>query len=322
MQTEFKRALARDAAQIEAYLAQWLAQLSTRVPHAPQRLIDAVRHGVLGGGKRLRPFLVLEVARIFNKAHEALPAAAAIELIHCYSLVHDDLPCMDNDTLRRGLPTVHVEFDEATALLAGNVMLTHAFEVLCHPERSEGSPADYAQTYGDSSLALRMTTQLLQTLITGAGLNGMLGGQQWDLAAEGRFAETPAADMNTEAAITQLQSMKTGALILAAVKMGAIIGGATLAQMQLLELYAYHLGLAFQISDDILDTIGSAQSAGKATQKDAGAGKATFVLLLGLEGARLKLSQVIAEGQGALQQLGMPCLALHGALLAMDGRGA
>ncbi len=331
MKNTFESDLKSDAATIESYLEQWLNALETRTPAAPPRLLQAVRHGVLGGGKRMRAFLVMETARLFG-VEDALNAAAAVELIHCYSLVHDDLPCMDNDTLRRGLPTVHVAFDEATALLAGNVMLTHAFELLL-PLSLDGRGRSVAEGEGEkinspsSGTSYHLLPEgegryyaLIQTLIAGAGLNGMLGGQQWDLAAEGRFAEHAPQSLQNEAGVITIQSMKTGALIKAAVKMGAILGNANAAQMQALEIYADNLGLAFQISDDLLDVTGNAEQVGKAVGKDISAGKATFVTLYGVEGAQQKLADVIARGSAALQVLHMNVDALQGAIEAMRGR--
>ncbi len=252
-------------------------QLNIVLGHKKNRLIDAMKYTALGGGKRIRPFLVLETAQLVGGT---LPtpllyqAACAIELIHCYSLVHDDLPSMDDDDLRRSKPTLHKAYDEATAILAGDALLTLAFETLSYPVEN-------------ASLQLA----LVQDLAKASGTSGMVQGQMLDLSAEGRFEN----QLNTldEKAIIHLQSLKTGALIKCAVRMGAIIGGANALQLQALDNYAENLGLAFQIADDLIDFEGDAKIAGKATAKDAKKGKATFVSLLGLEAARIKLNATI-----------------------------
>ncbi|MFN3482243.1 MAG: polyprenyl synthetase family protein [Rhabdaerophilum calidifontis] len=250
----------------------------------PPRLVAAMRHAVLNGGKRMRPFLVLESARLFGVTGTApVAVAAALELVHCYSLVHDDLPAMDDDDLRRGQPTVHRAFDEATAILAGDALLTLGFAALAAAPVSPGRRA-----------------RLVAALARGAGLDGMVGGQMLDLAAEGRF-EPPRRRRTGAAAIRRIQALKTGALIAFAVEAGAILapraGGV---ERRALRIYGQALGLAFQIRDDLLDVEGDAASVGKALAKDAAVGKATFVGLLGIEGARAELDRVTERGRAAL----------------------
>ena len=238
-------------------------------PHA--RLIAAMRYAALGGGKRLRPFLVMQSAALFDaNGAGASRAAAAVEMVHCYSLVHDDLPAMDDDALRRGRPTAHIEFDEATAILAGDALLTYAFEVLAAPE-----------THADSSVR----ANLVAALARAAGAHGMVGGQMIDLSAEGR-------DLSLDE-ISQLQAMKTGALIAVSCEAGALLGGADDGALRALAGYARDLGLAFQIADDLLDVEGDVADVGKGVGKDADAGKATFVSLLGVDGAKVKAHQLV-----------------------------
>jgi farnesyl diphosphate synthase len=237
-----------------------------------------MRYSTLGGGKRLRPFLVMEGARLFGVNENcALRVACAIEMVHCYSLVHDDLPAMDNDDLRRGRPTTHIKYDEATAILAGDGLLTRAFEVLAHPS-----------THGDA----QVRADLVLALAAAAGAEGMVGGQMIDLAAEHQ-----ALDINT---ITRLQRLKTGALIAFSAEAGAILGKAPAAARQALIGYAHDLGLAFQIADDLLDTEGSAEDVGKKTGKDAARGKATFVSILGIERARSQADMLAEQACGHL----------------------
>jgi farnesyl diphosphate synthase len=263
------KALADAAAEVETVLDAVLS-----AEGAPENLIyDAMRYTTLGGGKRLRPFLVMESARLFGvpKA-SALRTGAALELIHCYSLVHDDLPAMDDDDLRRGKPTVHKQFDEATAILAGDGLLTLAFEVLADPA-----------THPDAEI--RAT--LVLALAKAAGVRGMVGGQMIDLDAETKTLNL--------AEITQLQQLKTGALIGFGCEAGAILGRAAAAERKALRAYADVLGLAFQIADDLLDVEGSVEETGKAVGKDANAGKATFVSLLGIQGARQKAAALVDQ---------------------------
>ncbi|MCU4178112.1 polyprenyl synthetase family protein [Bosea sp. BH3] len=254
----------------------------------PPRLVAAMRHGALGGGKRLRPFLTVETALLFGVPPEqALRAGAAVELLHCYSLVHDDLPAMDDDDLRRGRPTVHKAFDEATAILAGDALLTLAFAVL----------ADEA-THPDGAVRAAVVACLARA----SGLGGMVGGQMLDLAAEGRFEEP--RDALSEAAIRQLQAMKTGALLAASVEIGARLGGADAAALAGLGRYGRALGATFQIADDILDVESDAAQMGKATAKDADKGKGTLIGALGLDGAKRERDRLSGEAVTALSGFG------------------
>jgi len=249
----------------------------------PPRLLAAMQHAALGGGKRLRPFLLVESAALFGAERGgALLAGCALELVHCYSLVHDDLPAMDDDDLRRGRPTVHKAFDEATAILAGDALLTLAFDVLAR-EQVHREPA--------------VRAALVLELARAAGLGGMAGGQMLDLAAEGRFAEKRPL---TTAEIETLQAMKTGALIRFAARAGAIIGQADDKALQCLDRYGRAVGQAFQIADDLLDLESDAATLGKAAGKDAAAGKATLVSSLGAAGAHARLDALVAEAEGAL----------------------
>jgi farnesyl diphosphate synthase len=255
----------------------------------PARLLDAMRYASLGAGKRFRPFLVVESASLFGVPREqALLAGVALECVHCYSLVHDDLPAMDNDDLRRGQPTAHKAFDEATAILAGDGLLTFAFDILARPE-THPSPA--------------VRVDLVLALARAAGLGGMVGGQMLDLAAEGRFDRgVPQQLVETE--VATLQAMKTGALLKFACRAGAILGQASAAQREALDRYGTAVGKAFQIADDLLDVEGDPALVGKQTGKDAEAGKATIVGLLGPEGARARLGTLVAEAEAALAPFG------------------
>ncbi|WP_431297680.1 polyprenyl synthetase family protein [Tabrizicola sp. BL-A-41-H6] len=269
----FPERLAADAALIQTRLDQATAGM------ADEPVIQAMRYTVQGG-KRLRGFLVLEGARMFGMSEaQAVSAAAAVEALHAYSLVHDDLPAMDDDDLRRGQPTVHVKWDEATAILAGDALQTLAFELLCDP----------ALGSGDVRIAL------VQGLAKASGAEGMVLGQALDISAE-----TAAAPLTLDA-IIRLQAGKTGALIGFAAEAGAIIAKADTAPLR---AYATALGLAFQIADDILDETGDAAKAGKRLHKDAEAGKATFVSLLGLEGARARAAALVGEACDALAPYG------------------
>lgn len=243
----------------------------------PKRLASAMQHAALSGGKRFRPFLLIESAALFNvPAHAAVDAAAALECVHCYSLVHDDLPSMDNDRLRRGQPTVWTAFDEWTAILAGDALQTLAFEILAAPT-----------THPDGTIR----SMLVSVLAKASGPAGMVGGQALDLEAE-RLA----GDGRSDAAhISNLQAMKTGRLIRVACEMGAILGGASDTERAALANYGEALGLAFQISDDLLDAEGGEETVGKATGKDAAAGKATLVGLLGTGPARKALDKTIDD---------------------------
>ena len=256
----------------------------------PARVVEAMRYAMLGGGKRLRPHLVVEAARLFDREDEGvLRAGAAIECVHGYSLIHDDLPAMDDDELRRGKPTVHRAFDEATAILAGDGLLTLAFDML-------------ADAPTDPDPALRLA--LVLALSRASGLGGMVGGQMLDLEAEGRFTPDGKPLPADEEGTLRLQAMKTGAILAAAVEMGAIAGRAADRDRQALAAYGRALGKAFQIADDLLDHEGDAALVGKATGKDAARGKATLVTLLGIEPARARLRALVAEAQAALAPFG------------------
>ncbi len=255
----------------------------------PRRLLDAMRYGSLGGGKRLRPFLVVESAALFDVSRaNALMAGAALECVHCYSLVHDDLPAMDNDDLRRGRPTVHKAFDDATAILAGDGLLTFAFDILSRLE-----------THPDGEVRVR----LVNLLARAAGIGGMAGGQMLDLAAEGRFAPATGQAMS-EHDVATLQSMKTGALLRFACCAGPILGRATVDRAAALDRYGVAIGQAFQIADDLLDVEGDQAVVGKATGKDAAAGKATMVQILGVAGARARLQALVTDAERALAPFG------------------
>ena len=257
---DIQAALAENARAVTALLETLLP-----LDNEPEsRVVEAMRYATLSGGKRIRPFMVTSSAALFDvNGERAMRVAAAVEMVHCYSLIHDDLPAMDNDTLRRGFPTCHVKFDEATAILAGDALLTLAFEVLAHPS-----------THGDA----RVRSDLVLDLAKAAGAEGMVGGQMLDLLAENSDLEVNA--------VTRLQRLKTGALISFSCEAGAVLGRATEAARQALHAYAHDLGLAFQIVDDLLDVEGSEAEVGKKTGKDAVAGKATFVTKLGIERAR------------------------------------
>jgi len=245
--------------------------------HAPQRLHAAMRHAATGGGKRMRPLLVYAAGHLLGADETLLDApATAVELVHAYSLVHDDLPAMDDDALRRGQPTVHIAFDEATAILAGDALQTRAFEVLA------GS---------DASPALRVAW--LQTLAHASGAAGMCGGQALDIDATGR--------LQTLAELENMHALKTGALIRAAVRMGALAGGADAATLARLDEFAAALGLAFQVRDDVLDIEADSAQLGKTAGKDAAQRKSTFPALLGMDGAKQRLAELSLQMRQALE---------------------
>jgi farnesyl diphosphate synthase len=282
-ETSFDERLVQAAEQVEARLSQLLADAASITP---PRLKEAMAHAVLGGGKRFRPFLVIESARIFGiDPSRSVAAAAAVELLHCYSLVHDDLPAMDNDELRRGRPTVWKAFDEATAILAGDALLTLAFEILADP----GTHPDPA-----------VRSQLVLGLARASGASGMVGGQQLDLEAE----DASRSDLHTTAGVQRIQSMKTGALIRFSACAGAILASAPEADLQALATYGDAIGASFQIADDLLDAGGNATHIGKSTGKDAKAGKATWISLLGIDGARARLAQLERDAVAALSTFG------------------
>jgi farnesyl diphosphate synthase len=259
-----------------------LDTLIPRVQGPEARLMSAMRYAALGGGKRLRPFLVLETGRLFGVDERCLlRVAAALECIHTYSLIHDDLPCMDDDDLRRGRPTVHIAYDEATAILAGDALLTIAFEILADP-----------QTHADPNIRIALVGRLAEA----SGARGMVGGQMMDMIAEELGDDI--------AAVTRMQRLKTGMLITYAVEVGALMGRASDEAKHALSAYAHDLGLAFQITDDILDAEGSTEEVGKAVGKDAGRGKATFVSLLGLDGAKQRVTLLADQARAHLQMFG------------------
>lgn len=279
---QFQTRLGARAARMEIILADTLAARDTASP----RLVAAMRHAVLGGGKRLRPFLTIETAVLCGAAAESAHAAAiAIELLHCYSLVHDDLPSMDDDDLRRGQPTVHKAYDEATAVLAGDALLTLAFEVLAEDSAHESPTVRAALVLG---------------LARAGGMAGMVGGQMLDLAAEGRWG----AATLTPDAILHLQALKTGALLNFSVAAGGLVAGVNADVSTRLARYGQAVGGAFQIADDILDHEADAATLGKRTGKDAEKGKGTLVTALGLSGARAACDALIDDAIGALDSFG------------------
>ncbi|EJJ24496.1 polyprenyl synthetase family protein [Rhizobium sp. CF142] len=279
----FETRLKNSAAEIEALLDLLLspAVLSDEIAR-PDLLRSAMHYAVLNGGKRLRPFLVVESAALLGGNRQAaLRVGAALECIHCYSLVHDDLPAMDDDDLRRGKPTAHIKFDEATAILAGDSLLTYAFDIIAAPE---------------TDLPDRSKTELVLAIARAAGLGGMAGGQALDLAAEKQAPD--------EAGIIRLQAMKTGALIRFACEAGAIIAGASAEDRQRLRRFGEKIGLAFQLADDILDLISDIKTMGKATGKDAARGKGTLVALHGMEWAEKRLRQHVEDAEELLAPYG------------------
>jgi len=253
----------------------------------PQRLLAAMRHAMLAGGKRLRPFLLVETAGLFGAPRErALLAGAGLECLHCYSLVHDDLPAMDDDIMRRGRPTVHKAFDEATAILVGDALQTMAFAVIAR-----------AEVHPDAGVRIALVAELARA----AGLGGMAGGQMLDLAAEGRFEDKHAF---SEHEVATMQAMKTGALIRFACRAGAILAQCDANELAAVDRYGAAIGQAFQIADDLLDVEGDARTIGKAARKDAAAGKATLVASLGTVGAQVRLKELIAVADAALAPFG------------------
>jgi geranylgeranyl pyrophosphate synthase len=264
---------------------EYFHQFASRFDSAPPRLIEAIQYSLMAGGKRLRPALVIESARACHKKSDArhpspsvLAAAAAMELIHTFSLVHDDLPAMDNDDLRRGRPTNHKVFGEAMAILAGDAMTTLAFELLAMDADPKLVPA------------------LVGELAHASGPCGMIGGQVIDMD------ETQPPRNLSE--LQHLHRMKTGALLTASCRMGAIAGGAGDGELQALEAFGRHLGLAFQIVDDILDETSTAEQLGKATKKDAANGKVTYPLLLGLEKSQAAAKEQLSAAHQAIKPLG------------------
>lgn len=282
---DFAKRLDATAADTEALLGQLLSD--TLLPDEiarPRRVMEAMRYSTLGGGKRLRPFLVVESSAVFGVPRaSALLAGAALECIHCYSLIHDDLPAMDNSELRRGRPTLHKQYDDATAILAGDGLLTLAFDIISRDE-----------LHSDPTVRLLLTRALARA----SGIGGMVGGQMLDLAGEGRFGDREPVD------VARLQQMKTGALLRYGCIAGAILGQASQKDYQALDDYGRALGEAFQIADDLLDVEGDAAALGKETGQDAALGKTTFVTQLGVEGARQRVRDLIAKADNALAPFG------------------
>ncbi|WP_104665425.1 polyprenyl synthetase family protein [Ensifer adhaerens] len=279
----FTRRLASNTRAVGALLERLLGSTMEEGEIArPANLLAAMRHGVLNGGKRLRPFLVIECADLLGgDGDAALRVGAALECVHCYSLVHDDLPAMDDDDMRRGQPTVHKAFDEATAILAGDSLLTFAFDIIAAPE---------------TSLSDAQKVELVLALGRAAGHGGMAGGQALDLAAEKSAPD--------EAGIVTLQAMKTGALIRFACEAGAIVAGASKDDRAQLRAFGEKIGLAFQLADDLLDLTADAETMGKATGKDAARGKGTLVALRGQAWAEERLEQLVAEAEALLAPYG------------------
>lgn len=275
------------AALVEQRLADHLS--GARGPSGPpERLAGAMRYAALGAGKRLRPFLLIEAAGLFGvKTENALDAAAALECIHCYSLVHDDLPAMDDDSLRRGRPTVHIAYDEATAILAGDALLTLSFEILAR-----------RQTHADAAVR----SELVLAFARASGWAGMAGGQALDLEAEGK-------KLSAEE-IRHMQALKTGALIRTACEAGAILGNAPAAERAAITAYGQKLGQAFQLADDLLDAEGETAKLGKKARKDETAGKATLVAAFGVENARTYLKDLEEDAVNALKPFGSRAAAL------------
>ena len=283
--SDFAKRLDKTADDTEALLGRLLADdiLPDEIAR-PKRLMDAMRYSSLGGGKRLRPFLVVESAAVFGVPREAaLLAGAALECIHCYSLIHDDLPAMDNSDLRRGRPTLHKKTDDATAILAGDGLLTLAFDIITRDE-----------IHRDANVRLLLTRALARC----AGIGGMVGGQMLDLAGEGRFGDLEPVD------VARLQQMKTGALLRYGCIAGAILGQATAKEYQALDDYGRALGEAFQIADDLLDVEGDAEALGKPSGQDAAMGKTTFVTQLGIEGAKQRVRDLLARADSAVSIFG------------------
>jgi farnesyl diphosphate synthase len=283
-------AFAARLAESQAAIERELETLLSVEPKAgelarPKRLIAAMRYATLGGGKRLRPFLTVETARALGRTDNGLiRAGAAIECIHAYSLIHDDLPSMDDDDLRRGRPTTHRAFDEATAILAGDGLQALAFEILADPATDANSEVRVALCLG---------------LARASGLAGMVGGQMLDIGAEQATAPLTIEE------IRPLQAMKTGALLKFSVEAGAILAGADAKARAALGVYGRAIGAAFQIADDILDVESDAATLGKRTGKDAGQNKGTLVSALGLEGARRELDRLVDEAVASVDAAGV-----------------
>ncbi|PDT78292.1 polyprenyl synthetase family protein [Bradyrhizobium sp. C9] len=282
---EFSKRLDQAAEDTEALLAKLLSDAAESDEIVrPKRLIEAMRYSSLGGGKRLRPFLAVESAAVFGIPREsALLVGAALECIHCYSLIHDDLPAMDNSDLRRGRPTLHKAYDDATAILAGDALLTIAFDIITRDA-----------IHKDAQVRLLLTRALARA----SGIGGMAGGQILDLAGEGRFGDREPVD------VARVQQMKTGALLRFGCIAGAILGQASQKEYQALDDYGKALGEAFQIADDLLDVEGDAAALGKPAGADAVLGKTTFVTQLGIDGAKQRVRDLLARADAALSVFG------------------
>ena len=283
--SDFANRLDKTAEDTEALLGRLLSDdiLPDEIAR-PKRLMEAMRYSTLGGGKRLRPFLVVESSAVFGVARgAALLAGAALECIHCYSLIHDDLPAMDNSDLRRGRPTLHKKTDDATAILAGDGLLTLAFDIVTRDE-----------IHKDPAVRLL----LARALARASGIGGMVGGQMLDLAGEGRFGDREPVD------VARIQQMKTGALLRFGCIAGAILGQASVKEYQALDDYGRALGEAFQIADDLLDVEGDAAALGKPSGQDAALGKTTFVTQLGIEGAKQRVRDLLARADAAVSIFG------------------
>ena len=284
---DFQKKITETAALVEQALDDFLPTQGGPLG----RVADAMRHGALDGGKRLRPFLVIAAADMFDcQRARSVRAGCAVEMIHCYSLVHDDLPAMDDSDLRRGRPSVHKAFDDATAILAGDALLTQAFEILAAPE-----------THPNAEVRCRLALELA----VASGKQGMVGGQMIDIYAEQKSF--------TLVQIEELQKLKTGALIRFSAMGGGIVGEASDEEINALRLYAEDLGLAFQIVDDLLDVFGDAEALGKPVGQDTDMDKATFVKLLGAEGARDKAKALVESSKAHLDRFGAAALPLKGA---------
>src|SRR3569832_1934688 len=282
---DFAKRLDKTAEETEALLGKLLTdKLETDEIARPKRLMDAMRYSTLGGGKRLRPFLVVESAAVFGVPRSAaLLAGSALECIHCYSLIHDDLPAMDNSDLRRGRPTLHKKTDDATAILAGDGLLTLAFDIITRDE-----------IHRDANVRLLLTRALARC----AGIGGMVGGQLLDLAGEGRFGGN---EPNNDA---RIQQKKTNTLLRYGCIAGAILGQASQKEYQALDDYGRALGEAFQIADDLLAVEGDADALGKPAGADAALGKTTFVTQLGIEGAKQRVRDLLARADSAVSIFG------------------
>lgn len=288
--SDIKTQLQNFSKEFNEYIATFFPQLSG----PEQRVVDAMQYSVMNGGKRLRPFLVIETAKLFDVPVRPSPVnvAVALEMLHSYSLIHDDLPSMDNDDLRRGKPTCHKQFDEATAILAGDGLLTQAFEVLSHKAVSTDA---------------NIRCELINLLANAAGAyNGMIAGQMLDI-----YAENLPQTENSEALIRRIEEMKTGRLIRFACEAGAILGRADMDSRLAVIDYARKIGIAFQIADDILDVEGNQELVGKTLQKDAAQGKVTFVSIYGLEKAKKIAADLVKEAQKSIGIFGRKAKTLH-----------